>query len=95
MTRAMIFTAVCLAVAAGLMALQVYLSKRDGKWPGLIIPIIFFLISLLYPLNMSVPSEGVNGSFIVSLLFSWITGNIPTFITLGIYFTAKKDKKQS
>ena len=45
-TRAFAALAVILVCAAAITWLQVFLSKRDGKWPGLILPILSFLISL-------------------------------------------------
>ena len=36
-----------LAVTAGLIYLQIFLSKREGKWPGLILPLITFSLSLV------------------------------------------------
>ena len=42
-----------------IVLLQVWLSKREGKWPGRILPITSFLISFIYPLNMAIPSVGI------------------------------------
>jgi len=36
-----------LAFMAGIIILQIYLSKRESKWPGLILPTISFTLSLL------------------------------------------------
>lgn len=70
----------------GIVVLQIFLSKRESKLPGLILPFISFLFGLLYPLNMVAPSEGVNAGFIVQMIIVWILGNIPTIIFLSIYF---------
>ena len=35
------------------VALQMYLSRKPARWPGLVLPIIAFLFSLLYLLNMA------------------------------------------
>lgn len=40
-----------LVFVVGGILLQIFLSKRQGKWPGLILPIISFLGSLLVILN--------------------------------------------
>ena len=37
---------VLLALGAGIIILQVYLSKKDSKWPGLILPAICLAVSL-------------------------------------------------
>jgi len=36
---------------AGTIILQIFLSRRENRWPGLILPAISLLISLLVPLN--------------------------------------------
>lgn len=38
---------ILLVVAAGIILFQIFLSKRDGKWFGLILPAISFIVSLL------------------------------------------------
>jgi hypothetical protein len=35
-----------LAVGAGVIILQIFLSRKENKWAGLILPLISFLISL-------------------------------------------------
>ena len=35
-----------LAVIAGTVVLQIFLSKKDSRWPGLILPALTFLTSL-------------------------------------------------
>ena len=32
--------------------LQIFLSKRESRWPGLVLPLLAFLQSLLLPLNL-------------------------------------------
>ena len=83
-TIVLIFT---LALLAGVILLQIYLSKRESKWPGLVLPILSFVISFLYPLNMAIPSVGV---FIIALLWGWIIANIPTYVLLAIYFACRE-----
>lgn len=87
--------AIVMLVAVGLMLLQIFLSKRDSKYPGLIMPIVFLLISFIYLFNMAGPADGTAGDFIISLLITLVTGNIPTFITLGIYFLCRKELKEN
>ena len=36
-----------LAILIGIVALQVFLSRRKAWWPGLILPVLSFLLSLL------------------------------------------------
>lgn len=41
-------------IPTGLIFLQIYFSKSNNKWAGLIIPILFFCISLLIVSNIAV-----------------------------------------
>jgi 4-hydroxybenzoate polyprenyltransferase len=41
-------------VVAGGIVLQIFLSKKEGKWPGLILPLVSFLISLLAVMSIAV-----------------------------------------
>lgn len=58
----MIFLLLIIAAFAGLIVLQVKLSKKEAVMPGLILPIISFvfalLIALLFVLNMAVTDTG-------------------------------------
>lgn len=74
----------------GLIALQVFLSKRESKWVGLALPAISFVLSLLYPLNMTAPLDGVIAGFILQLLAVWLLANIPTIVFLAIYFGCRE-----
>jgi len=82
-----------LLIILGVIILQIFLSKRKNKWIGLILPIIAFLIGLLYPLNMMAPSEGMNANFIFQLITVWVLGNIPTVVFLVIYYICKSKQQ--
>ncbi len=84
-------------ILIGIVFLQIFLSKKESKWPGLVIPTISFLFGLLYPLNMVAPTGGVNAGFFIQMLIVWLIGNIPTIILLAIYFSCRdkyRKKKQ-
>ena len=86
---------ICLLFIAGVIALQVFLSKRENRWPGLVLPIISFLFSLLYPLNMTAPSEGASVGFVMQMLWVWLLGNVPTIVLLAIYFSCRKKNRRN
>ena len=88
-------TFVVLLFIFGVIVLQIFLSKRESKWPGLVLPIITFLFSLLYPLNMSAPSGGITASFIFQMILVWLLGNIPTIIFLAIYFGCRGKQRRN
>lgn len=82
-----------LAFAAGGILLQIFLSKREGKWPGLILPLLSFLYSMVMMLSAAAYNGGVPWG---AILASLILGNIPTVILLAIYFTCReKFRKRS
>lgn len=43
---------IMLALAVGIIFLQIFLSKRDGKWYGLILPAISLIVSLLLVISI-------------------------------------------
>ena len=82
-----------LLLLAGIVVLQIFLSKRSSKWPGLVLPVFAFLFSLIYPLNMAT-SDGELMAFVVQLLIVWLVGNIPTFLLLLIYFSCREKQRR-
>lgn len=88
-------TLVFLLFIVGVIVLQVFLSKRENKWPGLVLPIISFLFGLLYPLNMAAPTEGLTAGFIVQMILIWLLGNIPTIVFLAIYFGCRQKQRRN
>lgn len=81
---------ISLAVLAGVIVLQIFLSKRETKWLGLILPIITFLFSLLTPLNMMAPTDGISFGFILQMFLALLLANIPTIVLLAIYFACRE-----
>ncbi len=88
-----VHTVIFLILIIGIFVLQYFLSKREVKWPGLVLPILFFLFSLLIPFNYVAPSTGVDVGVIMSLILIWILSNIPTVLLLVIYFSCREKQK--
>lgn len=78
-------TIVLVLLLAGLVFLQVFLSRRAGTLPGLVIPFVLFAFSAVGALNATTPAAAL-----VALLV-W---NIPTVIFLAIYFGIRSDRKR-
>ena len=74
----------------GIVALQVFLSGKRNKWLGLFMPIISFLLTLVIPLNMVAPSEGITGDFLLSMMLVFLIANIPTVFLLLIYIACRE-----
>lgn len=88
-------TLIVLLFIAGVIVLQVFFSKRESKWPGLVLPLIAFLFGLLYPLNMVAPSEGVTVVFIFQMILVWLLGNIPTIVLMAIYWSCRGKQRRN
>ena len=86
---------ITLVFFAGIIWLQIFLSKKENKWQGLMLPIISFLFGLIYPLNMVAPSDGITAGFIVQMILVWLLGNIPTIIFLTIYFGCREKQHKN
>ena len=86
---------IVLGVLIGLIWLQIFLSKKESKWLGLILPIIAFLLGSLYPLNMVAPSDGVTAGFVMQMLLMWVLSNIPTIVLLLIYAGCREKKRRN
>ena len=82
-----------LVFVVGGIALQIFLSRRESKWPGLVLPGLTFLYSLLMLLSVAVYDGGFPWG---PILASLVGGNIPTVILLAIYFACReKFRKRS
>ena len=88
MARTAYATIILLVLLAGTILLQIFLSKRESKWPGLVLPAITFLCSVLMMLNVTA-METVR-AVIAAVISVFIMGNIPTLILLAIYFTCRE-----
>lgn len=82
-----------LIITVGCIWLQVFLSKRENKWAGLVLPIICFTYSLI----MVIPNAAFSGmtgwnNFCLIFTFLFIL-NIPTLIFMTIYFVCRKKIK--
>ena len=82
-----------LVFVAGGVLLQIFLFFLEGKWPGLVVPALSFLYSLV----MSFTAVAYNGTIPWGpILASLILGNIPTALLLVIYFACReKFRKRS
>lgn len=82
-------------ICTGVVFLQIFLSKRESKIPGLILPCITFALSLLFLLNFAVPEGGATADLWLNILISLLLSNIPTFILMAIYFACREKIRKS
>ena len=82
-----------LVLLVGVPVLQVFLSRRENRWPGLLLPLLTFLYSLVKVCSVTAYEGGIPWG---PILASLILGNIPTVILLAIYFASReKFRKRS
>ena len=76
-----------LLLIGGGVILQIFLSRRQSRWPGLVLPGVTVLYSLLMVLGVAAFNGGLPwGPILACLIF----GNIPTLVLLAIYWAARE-----
>ncbi len=81
-----------LIIFVGAIALQVFLSKRESKFLGLILPILSVLNSLIIVLNIAGDAM-TKTQILIALVSAFLIGNIPTIILMAIYFGVREKMK--
>ena len=82
---------VFLVFVVGGVLLEIFLARRESKWPGLVLP----ALTLLYSLAMACNVAAVGDSFPWgALLASLAMGNIPTVVLLAIYAAGRERLKK-
>lgn len=95
---------ILLLVSVGAIALEVYLSRRESKVPGLVLPGILFLGELFVLLNVvtnvvmtSVADNAVGGvdSYdvfvtVLNTVLTLLVISMPTIVLLVIYFLCRR-----
>ena len=76
-----------LVFVVGGILLQIFLSRRESRWPGLILPLLSFLYSLLMACSAVAYNGGIPWG---AILASLVLGNIPTVILLAIYAACRE-----
>ena len=76
---------------AGGICLQIFLSRRESRWPGLVLPLLTFLNALLMVLNLR--DTGSVSQNVLTLLVTLLAGNIPTLVLLAIYWAAREKRR--
>lgn len=84
---------ILLGLVIGCIFLQLFLSRQESRWPGLVLPGLMFLWSLVMVLSVAAYDGGIPWG---PILASLILGNIPTLILLAIYYASReKFRKRS
>lgn len=83
-----ILLAALLVFGVGGILLQLFLSRRENKWLGLILPLLTFLSALLNVL--AIADTGSTAQNVLLVLTTVLVGNIPTLVLLAIYWAARE-----
>ena len=86
-----IHTLILLALLVGIVLLQIFLSRRESRWPGLVIPSFTFLFSLCVTFGAAlyayVPTEHQSfGDILIPILLLFLM----YMVLLGIYFACRE-----
>ena len=86
-----------IAFVAAMIILQVYLSRRESKLPGLVLPAITFSGELFILLNVvtnvvmtSAADNAVGGVDSYSVFVTLLVISMPTIVLLVIYFLCRR-----
>ena len=87
-----IFLALLIAMAVGGILLQIFLSRMEKPWPGLILPGITFVLSLLPLLQVAAVGDPWTVTRVILVMI--LMGNIPTLVLLAIWLGFRRGKKR-
>lgn len=78
------------AFLVGAILLQIFLSRRESRWPGLALPAITLLYSLVMACNVMAGADAWR-----ALLATLALGNIPTVVLLAIYAACREKRRKN
>lgn len=85
---------VCLAfvpIAAGLVGLQIFLSRRQSWQPGLCLPAVSLILSCVSAMGLLLYATNDSGAGIIAgIVVIFLIENIPTALFLMIYLLCRR-----
>ena len=88
-------TLIAIIILAGIIILQIFLSKRENKWLGLILPIINVIFSIITVLNMAILGNESIIQIIFQNIIVFLLCNISTIILIAIYLACREKFKKN
>ena len=82
-------------MVAGPIVLQLFLSRKENKWLGLILPALNVIISIMAVLGMAFFEKPSIFEIIIQVLMLLLISNIPTAILIAIYFACREKLKKN
>lgn len=89
--RTIIVSFIILSILTGRILLQTFLSKKESKWLGLILPSITYAFSLLMVFSLAHTNSMTWWDIFGQLILTFFIANIPTSVLLAIYFACRKN----
>ncbi|MCD7837475.1 MAG: hypothetical protein LUG65_01010 [Clostridiales bacterium] len=87
--RVTLLLALFLVLPIGTIVLQIFLSRMESRIPGLILPGLNLVVSVLTVLLM-VANTGSLAEIIATVLSTLLLFNIPTLLLLLIYYVCRR-----
>ena len=87
--RTIIVLTFLMVLLIGCIILQVFLSRRESPWPGLVLPGLSFLYSLIVMLNVVILFDSSGWEIAATFFMVFLLYNIPTLVLLAIYFACR------
>ena len=84
---------VCLLLPALLLVVQVLLSRLESRWPGLLLPAVSLLSSLVFCLNVADLGQGM-AALLSALLTVFLLANVPTLLLLALYLICRRSRRR-
>lgn len=78
----------------GIPLLQIFLSRRNNRIAGLILPFVTFLYSIVCVLSVVGINSMTVWHIVATLILTFLVANVPTLILLAIYFACKEKEKR-
>ncbi|MCD8145977.1 MAG: hypothetical protein LUD84_01655 [Clostridiales bacterium] len=94
-SSATLLLVIFLVLPVGAIVLQIFLSRMESRVPGLILPGLNLVVSVLTVLLMVFNADSLM-EIVTTILMALLTFNIPTLVLLLIYYVCRrKYRKQS
>ncbi|MBP1736676.1 MAG: hypothetical protein H6Q60_557 [Oscillospiraceae bacterium] len=90
---------ILLLLLGGIIALQIFLSSKSRRWPGLILPGLSLFNSLLISFSLVSYNALFSGTVhlsaaLGSCVIPFLLMNIPTLILVAIFFACRENCKK-
>ena len=95
MNNMIIMIVVLLLFFVAIICLQVFLSKRQSKILGLVLPVISFIYSLIIVLGRAAFESMSGGETFVLIASTLLLSNIPTIVLIAIYIASREKIKRN